>query len=67
MIIPVDYYLGTLMTSRQYVKREQLGYIHSIDFTDVKSGEQRKLAVIARAENEVSKTLALESIFDPNA
>lgn len=67
MIIPIDYNLGTLMTSRQYNSREKMTYIHSIDYTDSKSGEQQQLAVIARADDEVSKTLALESITDPNA
>lgn len=66
MIIPIDYYLGNLMTSRQYNAREKMTYIHSIEFTDSKSGEQRKLAVVARSESDVSKTLALDSITDDN-
>jgi len=64
MIVPIDYFLGNLMTSRQYNNREKMTYVHAVDFTDTKTGEVKKLAAVSRSDEEMSSSLALDSISD---
>ena len=41
-----------------------MSYVHNVEFTDNKSGDQKKLAAVARSDQEISSKLVLETISD---
>jgi len=64
MFIPIDFFVGTMVTSPQHVAKEQMQYIHSVEYTDINGGETRQLAAVAKTSDEVQDTVIIESLTD---
>lgn len=64
MLIPLDYLLGSIMTGKQFYSPEKLQCVYSIEYCDKADGEARKLAVIARSEDDMSKEFVMDTIKD---
>jgi hypothetical protein len=67
MLIPLDYFFGLLVTSKQINSKEKLQFIHQLDVKDNKNGDTKSLAVVARSSIDVHDILfdSFEDRSDP--
>jgi hypothetical protein len=65
MLIPLDYFFGLLITSRQINGKEKLGFVHQLDIKDKVDGETKSLAAVVRSPSDTHEII-FDSIIDPS-
>ena len=65
MLIPLDYFFGVLITSRQINGKEKLAFVQQLDVKDQKDGETKSLAAVVRNPTDTHE-LIFDSITDLN-